>query len=184
MSSTVQVVARVRFCMWSKWHKCAGCSDWFYTTTTMISLFLTSNFNFELASNKDVFFFFCISSYISGVHNFGWDFWVCDLFCDPTIEVISFCLRGWSALGVFWLLTFNRLEHVYQDLLSWCHGMHLYMDWTLVYTLIWKSCREWSQNPCQHPLYWKAPKRANPSCCIMWDSKPNGPPTELFQPLQ
>ena len=39
-------------------------------------------------------------SYISGVHHFGWDFCVCDHFFNPTIEVVTFCLRGWCMLGV------------------------------------------------------------------------------------
>ena len=40
------------------------------------------------------------------------------LFCflNPTIEVVTFCLRGWCMLGVFLLLAFNRLGHEHQDL--------------------------------------------------------------------
>ena len=57
-------------------------------------------------------------------------------FLNPTIEVVSFRLRGWCMLGVFLSLAFG---HECQDLLSPCDGM---------------LCRhrldlgEWSQNPC------------------------------------
>ena len=54
-------------------------------------------------------FFLCVPSCISGVRFFWWDFWSCDFllwlfFCffkNPTIEVVTFHLRGWCVLGVF-----------------------------------------------------------------------------------
>ena len=57
--------------------------------------------------------------YISGVHHFGWDFCICDRFVfllffflpHPTVEVVTFRLRGWCVLGVFLLLAFTRLGH-------------------------------------------------------------------------
>ena len=67
-------------------------------------------------------------SYISGVTTFGWDFCVCDRFFDPTIKVVTFCLRGWCVLGVFLLPAFTRLGHERQDLLSPCDEMHVCTD--------------------------------------------------------
>ena len=46
-------------------------------------------------------------TYTSGVHQFGWDFCVCDpFFFYPTIEVDTFRLHGWCMLGVFLLPAF------------------------------------------------------------------------------
>ena len=42
------------------------------------------------------------------------------LFFHPTIEVITFHLRGWCMLGVFLSPSFTRLGHECQDLLSPC----------------------------------------------------------------
>ena len=42
-------------------------------------------------------------------------------------------------LGVFLLPAFTRPGHECQDLLSPCDGMHVYTDYTSVYTLIRKS---------------------------------------------
>ena len=49
-------------------------------------------------------------------------------FFNPTIEVVTFHLRGWCTLGVFLLLTLTRLGHECQDLLSPCNGMHMSTD--------------------------------------------------------
>ena len=61
-------------------------------------------------------------SCIPGVHHFGRDWW--PLF-NPTIEVVTFCPRGWCMLGVCLLLAFTHLGHECQDLLSLCNGMHV-----------------------------------------------------------
>ena len=44
-------------------------------------------------------------------------------FFNPTIEVVSFRLRGWCMLGVFLLL-----GHECQDLLNPCDKMHACTD--------------------------------------------------------
>ena len=49
-------------------------------------------------------------------------------FFNPTIEVVTFCLRGWCMLGVVLLLAFTRLGHECQDILSLCDGMHVCTD--------------------------------------------------------
>ena len=67
---------------------------------------------------------------------------------NSTIEVVTFCLCGWCMLGVFLLLAFTHLRYECQDLWSLCDGMLVCIDKTLVYTLIRKSSKEWSQNPC------------------------------------
>ena len=50
------------------------------------------------------------------------------VFFNPTIEVVTFRLRGWCMLGVFLLVVFTRLGHECQDLLSLCNGMHASTD--------------------------------------------------------
>ena len=84
------------------------------------------------------------------VHHFGEIFALCDWVCcccccficlffffnNPTIELITFRLRGWCVLGVFLLPAFTYLEHDCQDLLSPCDGMHVCTENTSVYTLI------------------------------------------------
>ena len=47
---------------------------------------------------------------------------------NPTIEVVTFLLRGLCILGVFLLPAFTHLGHECQDLLSPCNGMHAYTD--------------------------------------------------------
>ena len=56
-------------------------------------------------------------------------------FFNPTIEVVTFRLRRWCMLGVFFFLVFICLGHEYQDLLSPCNRVHVCTDWTLVHTL-------------------------------------------------
>ena len=46
-------------------------------------------------------------------------------FLNPTIEVVTFRLRGWCILGVFLLPAFTRLGHESQDFWSPCDGMHV-----------------------------------------------------------
>ena len=79
----------------------------------------------------------------SQLYLWGSPFWMRFLcvwpFSNPTIEVVTFRLRGWCMLGVFLLLAFTRLGHECQDLLSPCDGMHVCTDWTSLHTLIRKS---------------------------------------------
>ena len=46
-------------------------------------------------------------------------------FFNPTIEIVTFRLRGRCMLGVFLLPTFTRLGHDCQDLLSPCESMYV-----------------------------------------------------------
>ena len=85
------------------------------------------------------FFFFCLPNCVSRSHHFGRDCCKCDLFFNPTIEVVTFRLRGWCMLGVFLLTAFTCLGHECQNLLSPCNGIHVCTDWTSVHALIWKS---------------------------------------------
>ena len=66
--------------------------------------------------------YFCVTSYNSGAHHFGWNFCVCDSFLNPTIEVVTFHLCGWCMLDVFLLPAFTCLGHECQDLLTLCDG--------------------------------------------------------------
>ena len=104
-----------------------------------------SNLAFSCPSDLDykvsdtVIFFFCVPQ----LYLFGSLFWVILLrmwpFFNPTIEVVTFRLRGWCVLDVFLLPAFTHLRHECQDLWSPCDGMHVCTDWTSVYTLIRKS---------------------------------------------
>ena len=87
------------------------------------------------------FFFFCVSSYISGVRLFLFlvRFLCMWTFVNPTIEVATFRLHGWCILGVFLLPVFIFQEQECQDLLSPCNGMHVCIGYTSVYTRIQKS---------------------------------------------
>ena len=68
-------------------------------------------------------------------------------FFNPTIEVVTFCLRGQCMLGVVLLLAFTRLGHECYDLLSLCAGMHeCRLDLGLYSHL--RVLGEWNQNPC------------------------------------
>ena len=53
-------------------------------------------------------------------------FWF--FFLNPTIEVVTFRLRGWCMLGVSLLPAFTCLGHECHDLLSTCNGMHVCTD--------------------------------------------------------
>ena len=50
------------------------------------------------------------------------------VFFNPTIQVVTFRLRGWCVLGVFLLPAFTHLGHERQDLLSACDEMHVCTD--------------------------------------------------------
>ena len=49
-------------------------------------------------------------------------------FFNPTIELVTLCLRGWYMLGVFLLPVLTCLGRESQDLLSLCDGMHVGTD--------------------------------------------------------
>ena len=94
-----------------------------------------------------LFVFFAFPSYISGVHHF-WVRFLCDLFFNPTIKVVTFRLHGWCVLGVFLLPAFTHLGHEHQDLLSPCDEMHVCTDRLGLYSHPNEFWGEWSLNPC------------------------------------
>ena len=69
-------------------------------------------------------------------------------FFNPTIEVVTFHLRGWYMLGVFLLLAFTHLRHECQDPLSLYDGMHVCTDWTLFILSSEGVSGQWNQNQC------------------------------------
>ena len=73
------------------------------------------------------FFFFCVPSYVSWIHHFGWALRMWPFF-NPTIEIVTFHRHGWCMLRVFLLLAFTHLGHECQDFLSLCNGMHVCTD--------------------------------------------------------
>ena len=95
------------------------CLGWlFFTCTTGICT--------RVHVQLSIVFFFCIPQ----LYLWGSPFWVRFLwvwpFLNPTIEVVIFRLCGWCMMGVFLLLTFTRLGHECQDLLSlgWIACVH------------------------------------------------------------
>ena len=75
------------------------------------------------------FIFFCVPQlYLWGSPLLGEIFAYVTVFFNPTIKVVTYCLRGWCVLGVFLLPAFTRLGHERQDLLSPCDEMHVCTD--------------------------------------------------------
>ena len=62
------------------------------------------------------FFFFCVPQlYLWGSLFLG-EIFAYAFFFNPTIKVVTFCLRGWCVLGVFLLPAFTRVEHEHQSM--------------------------------------------------------------------
>ena len=53
---------------------------------------------------------------------------VCLFVFNPTIDIVTFRLRGWCMQGVFLLPAFARLGHECQDFLSPFYGVHVCTD--------------------------------------------------------
>ena len=73
---------------------------------------LTSQTVSQQLYNSPFFFFFCVSSFISGVHHFLVRFlsmWL--FFFNPTMKVVTLHPFGWCMLGVLLLLAFTHLGH-------------------------------------------------------------------------
>ena len=110
-------------------------------------------------------FFFFFSFCVPQLDLWGSPFWfcLCDRFFDPTVEVITFHLRGLCVLGVFLLPAFNGVGHECQDLLSPCdacvHRLDLVLYSHLKEFWRWGGGGRLSPNPCylqeKSPLYCK-----------------------------
>ena len=131
-------------------------------------------------------FFFAFPSCISGDHHFWVRFLRMWQLFNPTIQVVTFRLRGWCVLGVFLLPAFTRLGHERQDLLSPCDEMHVCTDYTSAYTLIQKSF--WGNGVWTHVISkgkilstGKIPQRRIEPVTL-WTASPNTT-NELFRPL-
>ena len=87
--------------------------------TSLLSPYVPFPLSFA-KKHKFFSFFFCIPSCISEPYHLGENFCVCNhfFFYYPTIEIATFCFRGWCMLDVFLLPAFARLGHECQDLLS------------------------------------------------------------------
>ena len=110
-----------------------------YPDTTQLALQLGCP---PCSKQSMVFFFICVHSYISGVHHFCGDCYVCDRFLNPTMEVVIVPFCGWCMLDVYLLLAFTCPGHECQEFLRLCDVMHVCTDKTSVYTLIRKSFGE------------------------------------------
>ena len=97
-----------------------------------------------------VFCFFLRSPAISlGFTTFGWDFCVCDRFFNPTIKVVTFRLRGWCVLGVFFVAGIHPSR-------TWTSGSFESVRWNAcmhrldlgLYSHPKEFLGEWSLNPC------------------------------------
>ena len=108
----------------------------------------------QFGSHKFVFFLFLL---VPQLHLWGSPFWVSFLcmwpFFNPTLEVVTFHLRGWCMLGVFLLQAFTFLGHERQDL--WVCAMECMCAQTRpqfsVHTLIGKSFRGMESEPMVTP---------------------------------
>ena len=171
MRSASSWLARAAACAWLGRRSCQFVSFCNMPAVTSQWTLCPSSATWDILS---VNIFFCVHSYIFGVHHFWWDFlpmWPFFL-KNTTKEVVTFCLHGWCTLGVFWLPAFTNLGHECQDLLSLCREMHACIDWTRVYNLIQKSLlgngvQTHANSKGKNPLHWKAPQGgSNPWCCI------------------
>ena len=109
---------------------------WFYSEDSFSAVSILDH-NLLYNDHYITFFFLSPAVYL-GFTIFGWYFLRIWPFFNPTIKVVTFRLRGWCMLGVFLLLTFTRLGHECQDLLSLC-GLYSHPKELL---------GEWSLNPC------------------------------------
>ena len=94
-------------------------------------------------------FFFAFPSYISGVHHFWVRFLRMCPFFNPTIKVVTFRLRGWCVLGVFFVAGIHPSR-------TWTSGSLESMPWSAcvhrldlgLYSHPKEFLGEWSWNPC------------------------------------
>ena len=105
-------------------------------------------------------------------------------FFNPTIELATFCLRGWCKLGVFLLKVYARVGHERQDLWSPCDGNA--SAHRLDFGLYSHPKEFWGNGVGTHVgSKGKAPstgkilprEASNPRRCIKQDSEPNTLPT-------
>ena len=96
------------------------------------------------------FFFFAFPSYISGVHHFWVRFLrIWPFFFNPTIKVVTFRLRGWCVLGVFFVAGIHPSR-------TWTSGSFESVRWNAcvhrldlgLYSHPKEFLGEWSLNPC------------------------------------
>ena len=92
---------------------------------------------------------------------------------NPTIEIVTFRLRGWCMLGVFLLPAFTLLGHECLGLLTPCHGMHVCTDQASVYTLIQKN------NPLNRKIF--PQRRIEPRTLHQAGQRAQHTTNELFQ---
>ena len=95
-------------------------------------------------------FFFSFPSYISGVHHFWVRFLRMWPFFNPTIKVVTFRLRGWCVLGVFFVAGIHPSR-------TWTSGSFESVWWNRacvhrldlgLYSHLKEFLGEWSLNPC------------------------------------
>ena len=107
----------------------------------------------------------------------------CVTVSNPTIEAVTFRLRGWGVPGVFFSPAFTRLGHECQDLWSPWDGMHVCTDYTSVYTLIRKSFGGMGSLPMLTPGEKKIPSTGQThDAASRKKSEPNTLPTSYFGP--
>ena len=95
------------------------------------------------------FCFFAFPSYISGVHHYWVRFLRMWPFFYPTIKVVTFRLRGWCVLGVFFVAGIHPSR-------TWTSGSFESVRWNAcvhrldlgLYSHPKEFWGEWSLNPC------------------------------------
>ena len=129
------------------------------------------------------FFFFCVPySYLWG-SPFRVRF--LRLFHNPIIEVVTFCLCGWSMLGVFLLLAFTHLGHECWDI-RWNACAHrldlsLYSD---PKDFQWNGVRTHVNSKGKYLLYWKnfPQRKIEPTMLHQAGHRAQHTTSELFWP--
>ena len=137
--------------------------------------------------HKIFFFFFCVPQLYLWGSPISLRFLRMWPFLNPTIEVVTFYLRGWRRLCVF-------VAGLHPSR-TWMSGSFESVQWNAycvnrldlsIYSHPKEFFREWSPSPCQlqgkNPLYWRFRGGSNPRTCIMQDSEHNALQTELFWP--
>ena len=131
------------------------------------------------------FFFFAFPSYISGVHHFWVRFLRMWPFFNPTITVVTFRLRGWCVLGVFFVAGIHPSR-------TWTSGSFESVRWNAcVHRLnlgLYSHPKEfWGNGVWTHvnskgiiPSTGKCPQRSIEPATL-WQ-RAQALPTELFRP--
>ena len=139
------ILSQAESYLWLKtWHS-SGYPVWWYRVRAGTGRFEVS----VLWLGEIAIFFFRSPAKSLGFTTFGWDFCVCDRFFNPTIKVVTFPLRGWCVLGVFFVAGIHPSR-------TWTSGSFESVRWNAcvhrldlgLYSHPKEFLGDWSLNPC------------------------------------